>query len=165
MLALQRSAVDIFEFGPQIRNRFGNSASDLFVYSPAIDVGQSLVDPDDPEVVIDQLEADRRRVSDGFKKTERLHSLLLRLAQRQLQAPLVVDVGRRSDPEVDSAIGAAHRLGTEGMPAVHPIESTEPTIDGVVRPRGNCLVPSPLGQILVIRMSRAKPSALTVMSQ
>src|ERR1700722_12670665 len=68
VLARQRPAVDILEFGPQIRNRFGDSASNLFRNSPAVDVGQPLVDPHDPEIVIDQLESDRSRVSDGLQK-------------------------------------------------------------------------------------------------
>ena len=99
--ACECASIDVLELWPEVGHELGDGTADALLDRPAVDVGQRLIDPNDPQIAIDQLEPDRGRRLDTLQEGDRLRGLPLRAAQGELQLLLVFDVGRGAISCVD----------------------------------------------------------------
>ena len=126
--ACECASVDVLELWPEVAHELGNGKADALLDRQAVNVGQRLIDPNDPQVAIDQLDTDRGSRLDTPQEVDRLRGLPLRAAQSELQLLLVFAVGRGANPQVDLTGSIAKGNGAEGMPSEDPVEAANPVL-------------------------------------
>jgi hypothetical protein len=57
--AREYASIDVLELWPEVGHQLGDGTADALLDRQAVNVGQYLIDSNDPQIAIDQLETDR----------------------------------------------------------------------------------------------------------
>ena len=136
---------------PDRRHDLPDAPAEMFADRPAIDVGQSLVDPYEAQIAIEQAQAQRSRAIDRFQ-------LLELVGRRELGRLHGMDVGGGPVPGDDAPLRVMRRHGTAQMPAPRSVGHAEPVLEGVGLLRALGLLPYGGGRGQLVGMNQGLPT-------